>query len=468
MLDVGLERVDGPGSPFAYANVDAIVGRRCGKSVTTMGVPLARAIAGPVTLDTGRVMPFVGAHTAQNLVKARQRFMKDLVEPYRDSMSPAVWRAGVKLRESIGDTGLTIDPRTSGKDWRWNRSSNLSVFAPTRSSVRGDGIMHLTFDEWLVFNRVVGADLLAAAGPTLGDARGHGQIWRVSNVSILNNDQTALWEMKERGRATVDAGRTTGTAYFEFTVPDTFDLDDEESWWEFYPALGDGIIRIEELREDRVRLGDESFGAEYFGRWPGAGAATPLWLTISRAAWDAAGVDADDLELPTDTPAALGVDIDPYDRVTTITATTADPGRDGLMQETIDDRPGSSWVAQRIRDLAAGVVAIGIDDYGPGHDLILTLEADPAVSAKLVRMGSTDLAAACFAWDSRLRAGGLRVRKSDHYATLSQSVAGVQRTTGKSWQWERRGPIPATGVMSATLSAWALGRAPEPDRFFVY
>jgi hypothetical protein len=468
MLDVALERVDGPGSPFAYANIDAIVGRRCGKSVTTMGVPLARSLAGPVTLDTGRIMPFVGAHTAQNLVKARQRFMKDLVEPYRESMSPAVWRAGVKLRESIGDTGLLIDPRTAGKDWRWPRASSISVFAPTRSSVRGDGIMHLTFDEFLVFTRTVGQDLMAAAGPTLGDARGHGQIWRVSNVSILNNEQTALWEMMERGRATVDAGATTGTAYFEFTVPDTFDLDDESSWWDYYPALADGIIRIEELRADRDRLGDESFAAEYFGKWPGSGQTMPLWSTIARASWDAAAVDVDDVELPAESPAAIGVDIDPYDRVSTITATTGDPGRDGLLQETIDDRPGSAWVAQRVRDLAAGVVAIGIDDYGPGHDLILQLEADPDVAGKLVRIGAQDLAAACFAWDARLRAGGLRVRASDHHATLTRSVAGVQRTTGKSWQWERRGPIPATGVMSATLSAWALGRAPEPSHFYVF
>lgn len=471
MLDVGLERVDGPGSPFAYANVDGIVGRRCGKSVTTMGVPLARALQGPVTLDTGRVMPFVGAHTAQNLVKARQRFMKDLVEPFRESMSPMVWRSGVKLRESIGDTGLIIDPRVQGKDWRWRRSSSISVFAPTRSSVRGDGIMHLTFDEWLVFTAIVGQDLMAAAGPTLGDARGHGQIWRVSNVSILNNEQTALWEMKERGRAAVDAGLTSGTAYFEFTVPDDFDLDDEERYPEFYPALGDNIIRLEELREDRKRLGDESFAAEYFGRWPGAGQTTPLWSTITRLVWDAVGARADELQMPSTGLAALGVDIDPYDRATSIIATSADPDHDGLAQEVIDDRPGSSWAAQRIRELALTVDAIGIDDYGPGHDLLEQLLSDDAINDgvrdKLVPVRAQDFVSACFAWDSRLRDRRLRIRMSDHFAKMTAAAASAQRTSGKAWQWERRLPIPQTTVVGATLSAWALGRAPEPERFFV-
>lgn len=468
MLDVALERVDGPGSPFAYANVDAIVGRRCGKSVTTMGVPLARAIAGPVTLDTGRVLPFLGAHTAQNLVKARQRFMKDLVEPYRDSMSPAVWRSGVKLRESIGDTSLTIDPRVAGKDWRWRSSSSIGVFAPTRSSVRGDGLMHLTFDEWLTIMRALGQDLMAAAGPTLGDARGHGQIWRVSNVSILNNELTALWEMKERGRALVDAGVTSGTAYFEFTVPDDFDIDDEDTWWDYYPALGDNIIRVEEMREDRIRLGDESFAAEYFGKWPGAGQVVALWSTILRGIWDDAGVPAGQLELPSTGLASLGVDIDPLDRTTSITACAADPDRDGLVQEVIEDRPGSGWVAARIRELAPRVDAIGIDDYGPGHDLLDQLLKDDVVASKLVPVKSLDFTAACFAWDSRLRDRRLRIRESDHYAKATAAAAAAQRTTGKAWQWERRLPTPQTTVVSATLAAWALGRAPDPGDFFVY
>ncbi|MCL1871955.1 MAG: hypothetical protein FWF90_16285 [Promicromonosporaceae bacterium] len=459
VLDVGLERVDGPGSPFAYANVDLIVGRRCGKSVTTMGVPLARSLQGPITLDNGRVLPFLGAHTAQNLVKARQRFMKDLVEPYRESMSPTVWRAGVKLREAIGDTSLTIDAATIGKDWRNPRASTIQVFAPTRSSVRGDGIAHLTFDEYLVFSAVAGQELMAAAGPTLGDARGHGQIWRCSNVSLLNNDQTALWEMMTAGRGIVESGATTGTAYFEFTVDDGFDLDDERTWPLYYPAIADNIIRMEELRADRIRLGDESFAAEYFGVWPGAGHTVKLWTVVSRTSWDAAGVDADKLQLP-DTAAGIGVDIDPYDRGASITACTADPDKDGLLEEVIDDRQGVAWLAGRLRELAPGVAAIAVDDYGAGHDLVVQLQDDKLVGPKLIAVKSQDLIAACFSWDARLRAGGLRVRRSDYYATMQAEIAAVQRTSGRGWQYERRGPIPAKTVMASTLAAWAYQHQP--------
>jgi hypothetical protein len=341
------------------------------------------------------------------------------------------------------------------------------VVAPTRSNVRGDGLMHLTFDEWLTITRTLGQDLMAAAGPTLGDARGHGQIWRVSNVSILNNEQTALWEMKERGRALVNAGATSGTAYFEFTVPDDFNLDDEDSWWDYYPALGDGIIRLEEMREDRIRLGEESFAAEYFGRWPGAGQTVALWSTITRLVWDAVGVPIDELEMPSTGLASIGIDIDPWDRTASITACAADPDRDGLAQEVIDDRPGSSWLPARIHELAPTVDAIGIDDYGPGHDLLEQLLKDPVVAPKLVPVKSLDFTAACFSWDSRLRDGRLRIRESDHYGKATAAAAAAQRTTGKAWQWERRLAVPQTTVVSATLAAWALGRAPEPESFFV-
>jgi hypothetical protein len=124
VLDVGLERIDGPGSPFAYHTIDVVVGRRAGKTITLMGVPLFRALCPPVVLDNGRVVPFTGAHTAQNLVKARQRFMKDLVEPYRRSLTPAQWALAHQLKSAIGDTQLLIDPR----DFRSRTAAAIQVF----------------------------------------------------------------------------------------------------------------------------------------------------------------------------------------------------------------------------------------------------------------------------------------------------------------------------------------------------
>ena len=464
VLDVALERVDGPGSPFAYSDVDLIVGRRGGKSATLFGVPLFRSLAGPVTLDDGRVLPFAGAHTAQNLTAARRRFMKDLVEPLQQSMSPAVWSAGHRLRSAIADTQLTLDPVVAGKDWRQPRCSTISVFAPTKSSVRGDGLFHLTVDEALVFTAEQGAELMAAAGPTLSTLRGHGQIWRTSNVSLLNGNRTWLYQLRDKGRAAVESGRTAGTAYFEFTIPDTADPDDEQTWWDYYPGLGDGLVRIDELRADRERLGRDSFAAEYLGRWP-SDAGTALWLALVREQWEAA---ATTVQPAAGTRVALGVDIDPFGRSSSIVAATAHPDRPGVLVEVIDHRPGSGWVADAVRALAPTVDVISIDDYGAGHDIALALQDTAAVVDRLHLTRSQDFIAACYTFEAALREGGLWWRRSDYHELLTAAAAAAQRTVGRAWQWERRVAVSQTPLVGATLAAWALGRAPSPDPFYVF
>jgi hypothetical protein len=465
VLDVGLERVDGPGSPFAYSDVVGIVGRRCGKTVTLMGVPLARGLSGPVSLDDGRVLPFAGAHTAQNLTAARRRFMKDLVEPYREHMSAAVWSAGHNLRSAVGDTSLTFDPAVNGKDWRLPRSSSISVFAPTPTSVRGDGLFHLDVDEALAFTLDQGAQLMAAAGPTMSGLRGHGQIWISSNISRLTDSRTWLWSLRDKGRAAVESGRNTGTAYFEFTFPADADPLQEELWWDYYPGLGDGLVRVEELRGEVERLGLESFAAEYLGQWPGARGAS-AWTAITQTDWLAAATLA---EQPADVTTALGVDIDPFGRSASIHAAVADPDvAGGVLLELIDHRPGSAWVADAVRALAPAVAAIAVDDYGPGHDLIYALTDDETTTGKVVATKSADFAAACYAMEARFREHRVRIRQSDYYEVMAAAAAAAERTTGKSWQWERRVSVSQTPIVAATLASWALGRAPDPQPFFVY
>ena len=464
VLDVGLERTDGPGSPWAYSDLVTICGRRTGKTVTLMGVPLFRGLAGPVVLDDGRVLPFIGAHTAQNLTSARRRFLKDLVEPFQANMSPVVWSAGHMLRTAMGDTSLIFDPSQTGKDWRAGRASTLQVFAPTQSAVRGDGLFHLDFDEALVFTTDQGAQLMSAAGPTMSGLRGQGQIWVSSNVSRMTDSRMWLYELREKGRAAVASGRTSGTAYFEFTIPEEADPLDERIWWDYYPGLADGLVRVEELRSDLERLGVESFGAEYLGRWPSPQGARS-WSALTSAAWTAAATDR---EQPAGVRTAIGVDIDPYGRSASIVAAVMDPDRDAILAEMIDHRPGSAWVAQAVRDLAPGVEAIGIDDYGPGHDLLYALTDDDQTREKLVATKSADFAAACYVMDSRIQDGRIQFRTSKYYDILTAAAASAERTTGKSWQWERRVSLSQTPLVAATLAGWALGRAPEQQPFFIY
>lgn len=453
VLDVGLERVDGPDSPYAYSTVDTIVGRRCGKTVTMMGVPLYRGLLGPVTLDNGVRVPFLGAHTAQNLTKARQRFIKDLVEPFEDSMTPAQWEAGSNLRTAMGDTYLTFDP--FGRDWKAGRSSVIQVFAPTVSAVRGDGLLHLGFDEVLVWAAARGQEFMAAARPTLGSLRGHGQVWRSSNVTMLNDKTTWLAQIRDRGRRAVDADVRSGNAYFEFTIPDDADPTEESVWWDYYPALHDGIIRPEELRADLVELGVDHFAAEYLGRWP-SGRAAILWAAFDRDVWAGAGTD----EPQSDKPAGVGLDIDPFGRSATFVSFV-----DGIV-EVLDHRPGADWVFDEVLRYAdrADVATLAIDDYGPGHELIGRLEDVSAVTDKLIAMRSADFISACYLFDAGIREGAVKIRRSDFHEALNNAAASAQRTPGRSWQWERRVAVSQTPLVAATLALWAAEHGhPTPD-----
>ena len=458
VLDVGLERVDGPGSPFAYSTIDVIVGRRCGKTIALMGVPLFRGMCGPVRLDNGGVVPFAAAHTAQNLMKARQRFIKDLVEPLQGSMSQSVWAAGHNLRSGMGDTSLTFDPATTGKDYRARRASIIGVFAPTISAVRGDGLLHLGFDEILVFTQRRGEELMAAARPTLATMRGHGQIWRASNVTMMNDRTTWLWGIRERGRGNVAADVRRGAAYFEFTIPDDADPADETVWWDHYPALRDGLIRPDELREDLSELGLGHFAAEYLGRWPGE-VAVANWAAIAESDFDAARTVT---PFPDDAPAVLGVEIDPFGRSSSIAAAT--PG----IVEVIDHRPGSDWVAERVRELADRAAVVVVDDYGPGHDLAGRLADIPEVTAKLHPLRGPDVVSACYTFEAGLRERSLAWIASDFHERLRAAAASAERTPGRAWQFERRVGISQTPLYACVLARYVAAHdrpAPEPEIF---
>jgi hypothetical protein len=293
---------------------------------------------------------------------------------------------------------------------------------------------------------------------------GHAQIWRVSNVGTFSDSKTWLRQLRDRGRDAVarDSGR--GRAYFEYTIPDDADPADERVWWDYYPPLANGLVRVDELRRDLEEMSLDAFAAEYLGRWPDA-IATVQWLALDRALWEGAGTE---LVVPDDAAVAIGVEMDPYARSSSIVAGALVPGTDTVEVEVIDHRPGSGWVEDAVVALGPTVRAIGVDDYGPGHDLLERLGKLDETKDKLVPTRGNDLMAACYAFDAALREHRMLWRASDFHQVLSAAAAAAQRTSGRGWQWERRVSVSQTPLVAATLAAWALGRAPEEKTFFVY
>lgn len=467
MLDVALERVAGPSSPYAYDTVDVIVGRRFGKTLMELGVPLYRMLRGNVDLPSGLTVPFRGAHTAQNLTAARRRFLGDMVEPLRAFFTADEWNPRVVEVLAAAQTSLSIDldPHDDGSspDGRHEHAQRTLVVPPTYDGVRGEGYLHLGFDEVLTFSAADGRNLMSAARPTMATMGGHAQIWRVSNVGTFSDSRTWLREIRDRGRASVAEDRGTGRCYVEWSIPDDVDAADPDTWWTYYPPLSDGMVGMDALLRDLEELSVDAFAAEYLGRWPDAVAAS-RWLAITEATFQAASTTD---PLPDDVPAALGVDIDPYGRSSSIVAAAVRPGTDTVVVEVLAHRAGSGWLAEAVAELAddPGVHAVGVDDYGAGHDLLATLAGDQRTAGKLVRLAGQDLYAACYGMDAGLREARVQWRASDYHRPLVEAAATAQRTSGRGWQWERRVATSQTPLVGATLALWAAGRPPEavPD-----
>jgi hypothetical protein len=161
--------------------------------------------------------------------------------------------------------------------------------------------------------------------------------------------------------------------------------------------------------------------------------------------------------------AVVGVDIDPFGRSASIVAATPDPAiPDGVLLEVIEHGPGSIWVADAVRAIASTVQLVAIDDYGPGHDLILALRDHAALDGRLLPLKSVEFSSACYVIDARIREHRLRHRP---HPALTAAAASAERTTGKSWQWERRVGISQAPLVAGTLATWALEHAPAvtPD-----
>lgn len=465
IADVALERLDGPGSRWAYETSDVIVGRRFGKTLLELGIPLYRMMLGDIELPNGLTVPFRGAHTAQNLTAARRRFLDDLVEPLRGFLSAEEWETRVHevLAASQTSLGIDLDPHLDGQpaSGRHAHSQRTTVVPPTYDGVRGEGYAHLSFDEILTFNREQGQGLMSGARATMKDFLGHAQMWRASNVGTFSDSKTWIRDIRDRGREAVERDAGTGQAYFEWSIPEDADPLDERTWWDYYPPLSDGSVLIEDLRTDLGELSVEAFAAEYLGRWPDA-IASAAWLAITQRDWDAAATRD---RMPTDTPAALGAHTDPYGRSSTIVAATMRPDSATVMIEVVDHRPGSGWLEPRLRELAGDVAAVGLDDYGAGHDLLEQLGADEDLAGRLVGTSGQAKYAACYAFDAGLREQRVQWIASDYHQPLVDAAKAAQRTSGRTWQWEERVATSQTPIVAATLAMWALGHAPAgvPD-----
>jgi hypothetical protein len=232
------------------------------------------------------------------------------------------------------------------------------------------------------------------------------------------------------GRKAVLEDRGEGVAYFEWSAPENWDSDDEESWWSFMPALGH-TIGPEAIRSELAAMDPGEFRRAY-GNRPTGGVdlviAPDLWMRCNNQSAAAAGRPR------------FGLDVS-EDRSSSAIALC---GENGVI-ELVEHRLGTGWVVERMNQLTSTHGStVAVDFGGPAGVLADSLE-------RCVPLKSREVVQACGAMYDAIVQGSVTFRQDDAFDTAVTGV--VKRQVGDNWVWSRRASTTdVVPLMAATLA----------------
>ena len=431
VADVALELLD-DGS-FAYDEVGLTVPRQSGKSTLILAKATHRASA---TGFFGRRQTIV--YTAQTRIKAREKWEED----YADTLEHAS-AFPVKVHKSNGNEHI-----------RFPNQSRFGIDAATEKAGHGGTVDEAYIDEAFA---QVDSRLEQAFRPAMITRRNK-QLWVVSTAGWKG--ASPLLEAKvKRGRAAVEAGKTTGGCYFEWSAPEGADPFDRDVWRACMPALGHTITEAA-IEAELEAFGDNlnEFRRAYLNQW--VDRASPDFV-IDMDRWSSCGDTGSSIV----GPLVFAVDMTPDRRRTSIAV--CGERSDGVLHvEVVDNRPGSSWVVDRAVELAAHEPkAFVVDPGSPAGSLIPGLtEAGIEVSECSVR----ELTQACGGFHDDAFEGVLR---HIDQAPLNRAVENAKkRPVGDAWAWARKdattdiSPLVAVTLARFGFIKWR-GDAVEDDEF---
>ena len=274
-------------------------------------------------------------------------------------------------------------------------------------------------------------------------------------VSTAGTSQSLyLHDKIESGRQLVQAGRTDGIAYFEWSAGDDADPDDPATWWSCMPALG-RTIDLSVVRHARESLTDSEFRRAYLNQWTNASHDAVIPLASWQACCDPASVAGDRV--------VFAADVTPDRSMSAMAVASVRP--DGLTHlEVVDHHQGTAWLAGRAADLVARWGgSVMLDAGGPAGSLVHDLGAR-GVPVSAVAAG--DVGKACGWLLDQVLAG--RVRHIGQRPLDVAVEAASRLTVGDSWRWSRRSSaVDISPLVASTLALWGVTNQPAaPVEFF--
>lgn len=251
-------------------------------------------------------------------------------------------------------------------------------------------------------------------------------------VSTMGTDASLFLNRKvDAGRAAALAGDTRGIAYFEWSIPDDDDIDDETVWERHMPALH-RTISIEAIRHARATMTESEFRRAFCNQRQASSE-----RVIPEATWRmVCSADAS----PAD-PLTFAVDVARDRDWSAIVACGTSPAGIPVL-ELVEHRPGVGWVADRVAALRRkhrGTVVV--EGRSPASALGLQHAVEiPAAEAVTASAAFYDAVA-----DARVRV------RSDHRLDAAL-VASVRQPVGESWRFGRKSASDVTPIVAATLA----------------
>ena len=130
----------------------------------------------------------------------------------------------------------------------------------------------------------LGPEAEQAVRPALSTKR-NGQLWVASTAGTA---RSAWWRQKvDLGREAVEAGRTDGVAYFEWSAEPGVDIADPDVLASFHPAVGH-TVDADTIRSDIAAMASPTEAARAYGNIWADDLLDTGWTAIDADAWKAA------------------------------------------------------------------------------------------------------------------------------------------------------------------------------------
>ena len=432
VADVGGEIDLTTGLP-AYREVIVTVPRQSGKTTLVLAWQINRCVSRRWR------HPQRSAFTAQTGKDARDKWIDELFPLIRNSeIRSLVSVKGSRLEINEGMGNESIRFRT-GSLIRLLSTATTSGHSKTLHQAEMDEIWHDTDDR-----REQG---LRPAMITVADAQLLVCSTAGTDASLILNRKVAA------GREAVLADTGSGVAYFEWSAPEDWDPDDEDSYYGFMPALcpdppcrcGGGVWRhtitsVAAIREERRSMEDQEFRRAYGNLKTSANVAE--WSVVTQKQWE----DAEDAGGAALDPVAFSIDVTPERTMSAVAAVGRRSDGD-LHGEVAEHQAGTDWVVawvvervRRWRPCAVSLVGTAAT-FSLLPDLVQALKAEGSLLQVKV-MTNREVAAAFGMVVDRLRSGGesqrLRWRGGPHRDALTAAVrGGIKREIGEGSAWDR-------------------------------